>query len=1041
MNTEHLNKLLEKTSHYDKDERYMATTDLCNEFSKGIRIDDSMEARICAAIVKQLDDKSNDVQSVAVKCLGVLIKKVQAPRVADIGQKLSDLILKGDDELRDIYSIGLKTLINDTPEEIGPSIVGILPRQLLEGINRSPNEGVRRECLENLTDLIKRFGGVFAKDRGDILEAVLGQLHVGSPAVKKRASVCLGAFSVTCNDGLFSQLVEALLSRVTAVDSDKPSLIQTIGTVSRTVGYRMGRYIEQLLPLFISFCGDPEQQEEEDPKLNELREYSFPGLESFVIFCPREVDSHITQLLDLAVGFMKYDPNYDADADDFDGMDVDDGDDYGADDYGGGSDDDDSSWKVRKAAVKLMAAIISSHSEMLKYIYDEYADNLIQRFKEREENVRLDIIAAFTSMVVSTATGATASEDFLTTFDKKPTSPRRPALKRMNSLEVKLDDKVPAIVAASLQQLRARGAPSIKTKSAIFQLLRCTASTLKGGLSNFLDDLLAESLKALRDSNQTLKLDVLNFLRVVLETHAVDLTPSQTRLVMDPIFRAANEDWYKIIAEALRVVGALIGVIRPVSSTSIKAGDSDLAERAGQIYSAVIHRLEALDIDQEIKDCAITVSGKLLAHLGDLLGPDRVNSVLTVLRKRLENEVTRISALRALMHASKSPLAIDLSSVLPAVLGDMAGFLKQQSRTLKQTTLMALTTILDSDASRGAATTSLVDPILRELSSLINDTDLNLAQQALKASISIFERVENSATGIRSSLYPRAIQLSLSPLLQGTCQQALIQFFSVLVQRHAPGMDFSETITELRQQPLAGLTRQSITNIAKCMAGICTECDTSSRNAVVEEFARDISGGSPEKRHLALIGIGEIGQRFDIAGTFDLKDLILSCFGSDQEEIKLAAAYALGHVAVGNKEVYLPIVLSAVDASQQHAHQYFLLVALKEFILICANNDLDISSFVGALLPGLFSHCRSDEDSVRSMVAECIGAILIMNGEQVIDGLLAVACENIDDKFSRRTVTTALKHFLSRQNRKSGSSSEVMVHITRINQIPYVFVF
>ena len=95
-NTTKLNELIELTSHYDKDERYMATNDLCNEFSKELKIDELMEARICAAVVKQLDDSSNDVQSVAVKCLGVLIKKVQAARVAEICEKLSSLVLKGE---------------------------------------------------------------------------------------------------------------------------------------------------------------------------------------------------------------------------------------------------------------------------------------------------------------------------------------------------------------------------------------------------------------------------------------------------------------------------------------------------------------------------------------------------------------------------------------------------------------------------------------------------------------------------------------------------------------------------------------------------------------------------------------------------------------------------------------------------------------------------------------------------------------------------------------------------------------------------------
>ena len=34
MNSSTLQDLIEKTSHYDKDERYMATNDLCNEFGK-----------------------------------------------------------------------------------------------------------------------------------------------------------------------------------------------------------------------------------------------------------------------------------------------------------------------------------------------------------------------------------------------------------------------------------------------------------------------------------------------------------------------------------------------------------------------------------------------------------------------------------------------------------------------------------------------------------------------------------------------------------------------------------------------------------------------------------------------------------------------------------------------------------------------------------------------------------------------------------------------------------------------------------------------
>ena len=45
MASANLNELLEKTADWDKDERYMATSDLCAELQKDMKIDASMERR------------------------------------------------------------------------------------------------------------------------------------------------------------------------------------------------------------------------------------------------------------------------------------------------------------------------------------------------------------------------------------------------------------------------------------------------------------------------------------------------------------------------------------------------------------------------------------------------------------------------------------------------------------------------------------------------------------------------------------------------------------------------------------------------------------------------------------------------------------------------------------------------------------------------------------------------------------------------------------------------------------------------------------
>ena len=124
-------------------------------------MDESMEKRVCAAILKQLDDGSNDVQSVAVKCLALLLRKVQPAQVGDICEKLCTLIVEGKNELRDIYSIGLKTLIADVPEATGLVVTSKALSRLLVGINNSTNtsgDDIKKECLDNLSELLRRFG-------------------------------------------------------------------------------------------------------------------------------------------------------------------------------------------------------------------------------------------------------------------------------------------------------------------------------------------------------------------------------------------------------------------------------------------------------------------------------------------------------------------------------------------------------------------------------------------------------------------------------------------------------------------------------------------------------------------------------------------------------------------------------------------------------------------------------------------------------------------------------------------------------------------
>jgi cullin-associated NEDD8-dissociated protein 1 len=79
-----------------------------------------------------------------------------------------------------------------------------------------------------------------------------------------------------------------------------------------------------------------------------------------------------------------------------------------SDDEEGYSDDEDMSWKCRKAASRLLATCIATRPESVKSLVRGVGSVLVDRFSEREESVRLDIFASFSGLLrmVDAACGA-----------------------------------------------------------------------------------------------------------------------------------------------------------------------------------------------------------------------------------------------------------------------------------------------------------------------------------------------------------------------------------------------------------------------------------------------------------------------------------------------------------------------------------------------------------------------------------------------------------------------------------------------------------
>lgn len=83
-----------------------------------------------------------------------------------------------------------------------------------------------------------------------------------------------------------------------------------------------------------------------------------------------------------------------------------------------------------------------------------------------------------------------------------------------------------------------------------------------------------------------------------------------------------------------------------------------------KVFSVTLKRLKATDIDQEVKERAISCMGHMVCHLGDHLQAE-LRGVLAIFLDRLKNEITRLTAVRTITLISASPLKVQFMLKLP----------------------------------------------------------------------------------------------------------------------------------------------------------------------------------------------------------------------------------------------------------------------------------------------------------------------------------------------------------------------------------------
>jgi cullin-associated NEDD8-dissociated protein 1 len=751
---------------------------------------------------------------------------------------------------------------------------------------------------------------------------------------------------------------------------------------------------------------------ERDPEIDEVLEAALIALESFLASCSQDMRMYTDETIAAATRLLKYDPNLaQDDDDDEDAMESDEEDALEGDDFeeeAGYDDDEDASWKVRRCATKVLYTLISTRSngDLMDdgTLYNKVAPALIARFKEREDNVRLEVLATLSNLVKKSGDGPSPvkfSDEHPQGGTMMPplSRKRRRGGSDASVLDLHANSSVsmgysspartgtppvgpraslaklsPEIVKGVAQLLKQSSCPP-STKQASIVLIKDIVITQQGGLENYLSQLFDPIVEASKTSSgatssasataNSLRIQALQLIGAIADTHhAKDIQPYLSSIV-PALLKGTTEKYSKLSIEALAATEQVIKALTPPRSASSGSQNQQYLE---PLYDTLVSRISANDADLEVRQSAIHVLGLFLGRSSGtegLLSSQRRTAGLELLADRLKNELTRLASVRAIDSiAAHTKAQNELSAAwVQNVALELGAQLRKASRVLRGASLSALRTLALNERSRSQLDSQTKAQIVDLLLPLLNASDLHLLGPAL---IILATFIQDDAKSILTPELNAAFCQVVQGSISGSSLDALLKLVRTIGEQQA-GQALMKSL--LQDVGVAGHPE-----VVGKVIGNLLVYGGSSVGVKLDQFITELETAQDDKRKcLALVVLGEAALRLGKQSTVD-PNLFIKHFSVKSEQVPLAAAVALGRAGAGNVSEYVPVILSTMG--QHSAPQYLLLHAIKE-ILQQDDTEPEIIPYASTLWQNLVAASQLEDN--KAIGAECVGRLTIID--------------------------------------------------------------
>lgn len=821
------------------------------------------------------------------------------------------------------------------------------------------------------------------KNKDAIFKEALNSIAVDNQSLRKSISNFLGNFSVILNKTQINNFLDLLIGKIKNSKDigEKIAFLVTLNSVAKNTATKHGEFIKTVLPLIFSFCNRKylEENMNEYDNNNDLVESGLNLLETYILNLSSSIKSDIDNIVKIVLELVEYDPNYSYDNETTDNYEGGDYEGYGEyEGYEAFVYGDDSSWKVRRAAVRVIQSFIKSRLEIPKSLTEDIIQNLVFNLREHEENTKLDIIACLSNFIRN-----------LTIEEQESINNQTSTLVRQKSVTRAI---IPMIIKNLIENIKKElDQKNSKIKISILQLLSSLALVAPEEIVESYSELKLKLEGVLTDNSSSLIFFVfLN--RLLKSSKNINLIPVADTF-LGYIIKGIKNDYYKINIES---VNASSHFIRNLGEHYEVNEYSDYIK---SLYKEFLPKFKANDIEQELKQSLINVFGNILLYTGVALPKENLNEIIVTLLDKIKNENLRPLVLNWLILILKNNSKLNLEESLKQFIPTILELLNKNNLHTQYQSLEFLLIIIKN-----------MPKTLIGYEASIIDTLLNVStEESLFPIIYDILNELNSNFNLDKSLVDKSLEHTIK-FLSEQKQNNNFSYIYSFIQNCSEKIDQKNVNTYL--QNLSKFeTINSNTAVALSIFSVASGNDEKLVKLCLDKLNTKLEKNL--KKNVLLV-LGEIILKSKKHGSGIIVNL-QKMLNDSNEELKPEIATCIGKVGFSDIKAFIESITKNIKSETLN----YTLISIREFLNVATENkNLKFdNSDLEALFNILVSHAKTEDEKLRALCGECLGLMASLS-----EGILKEFLQNLENSNSviRSTFYYGLKYiFTSRQHSQS----------------------